>query len=86
MLAGAFENSDTTRAFGDLGFTDNVAWADPERPLSCAVLTSGKPILYPEVIRWIGLLYGITSQTPKVADTDLAFRAGSHWRKEEFRC
>ncbi|MBF6297751.1 beta-lactamase family protein [Nocardia amamiensis] len=64
---------DTTRAFGHLGFTNNVAWADPERALTCAVLTSGKPILYPEVIRWIGLLYGITSETPKVADTDLAF-------------
>ncbi|MEU2036397.1 serine hydrolase domain-containing protein [Nocardia amamiensis] len=64
---------DTTRAFGHLGFTNNVAWADPERALTCAVLTSGKPILYPEVIRWLGLLYGITSETPKVADTDLAF-------------
>ncbi|WP_051022105.1 serine hydrolase domain-containing protein [Nocardia pneumoniae] len=64
---------DTTRAFGHLGFTNNVAWADPERALTCAVLTSGKPILYPEVIRWVGLIYGITSQTPKVAATDLAF-------------
>ncbi|MEV6324223.1 serine hydrolase domain-containing protein [Nocardia sp. NPDC051787] len=64
---------DTTRAFGHLGFTNNVSWADPERALTCAVLTSGKPILYPEVIRWIGLLYGITSETPKVAETDLAF-------------
>ncbi|WP_330233113.1 serine hydrolase [Nocardia sp. NBC_00508] len=64
---------DTRRAFGHLGFTNNVAWADPERALTCAVLTSGKPILYPEVARWIGLLYGITSETPKVAETDLAF-------------
>ncbi|MFR9753256.1 serine hydrolase domain-containing protein [Nocardia sp. 004] len=64
---------DTRRAFGHLGFTNNVVWADPERALSCAVLTSGKPILYPEAIRWIGLLYGVTAQTPKVAETDLAF-------------
>ncbi|WP_454198464.1 serine hydrolase domain-containing protein [Nocardia sp. Marseille-Q1738] len=64
---------DTTRAFGHLGFTNNVAWADPERALTCAVLTSGKPMLYPEVIRWIGLLYGVTSLTPKVAETGLAF-------------
>ncbi|WP_433684814.1 hypothetical protein [Nocardia sp. CA-119907] len=63
---------DTTRALRHLGFTDNVAWADPERALSCAVRTSGEPILYPEGIRWM-LRYGLTPQTPKVADTDLAF-------------
>ncbi len=64
---------ETRRAFVHLGFTENVAWAHPERALSCAVLTSGKPIPYPEVTRWLGLLHGITSETPKVAETDLAF-------------
>ncbi|GAA5099429.1 serine hydrolase domain-containing protein [Nocardia iowensis] len=76
MLGGrvvSLYGPDTRRAFGHLGFTNNAAWADPERALSCAVLTSGKPILYPELIRWVGLLYGITSETPKVAETDLAF-------------
>ncbi|WP_338771872.1 serine hydrolase domain-containing protein [Nocardia vulneris] len=76
MLGGrvvSLYGPDTRRAFGHLGFTNNAAWADPERALSCAVLTSGKPILYPELVRWVGLLYGITSETPKVAATDLAF-------------
>lgn len=50
-----------------------VAGAHPERALSRAVLTSGEPTPYPEVIRWVGSLYGVTSQTPKVAETDLAF-------------
>ncbi|MGY1962048.1 hypothetical protein ACW9HM_31845 [Nocardia gipuzkoensis] len=64
---------ETRRAFVHLDFTENVAWAHPERALSCAVLTSGKPILYPQVTRWLGLPHGITSETPKVAETDLAF-------------
>ncbi|WP_280253214.1 hypothetical protein [Nocardia abscessus] len=64
---------ETRRACGHLGCTENVAWAHPERVLSCAVLTSGKPILYPQVTRRLGLLHGITSETPMVAETDLAF-------------
>ncbi|WP_280241906.1 hypothetical protein [Nocardia abscessus] len=64
---------ETRRAFVHLGFTENVAWTEPERALSCAVLTSGKPILYPQVARRFGLLHAITSETPKVAETDLAF-------------
>lgn len=76
MLGGrviSLYGPDTRRAFGHLGFTNNAAWADPERALSVAVLTSGKPILYPELIRWMGLLYAITSETPKVRESDLAF-------------
>ncbi|WP_406270119.1 hypothetical protein OH799_28060 [Nocardia sp. NBC_00881] len=65
--------SGTRRALGALGFTDNVAWTGPERVLSCAMLAGGTPIPDPEVVRWIGLPDGITSETPKVADTDLAF-------------
>lgn len=39
----------TPRAFGHIGFTNIVAWADPERQLSAAIMTSGKPIIYPEL-------------------------------------
>ncbi|WP_225727957.1 MULTISPECIES: serine hydrolase [unclassified Nocardia] len=76
MLGGrvvSLYGPDTRRAFGHLGFTNNAAWTDPERALSCAVLTSGKPILYPELIRWVGLLYTITAATPKVRASDMAF-------------
>ncbi|WP_280312599.1 hypothetical protein [Nocardia abscessus] len=64
---------ETRRACVHLGFTENVAWSDPERAPSCAVLTSGKPISYPQVTRRFGLLHAIMSETPKVAETDLAF-------------
>lgn len=34
---------DTEHAFGHLGFTNILGWADPERALSAALITSGKP-------------------------------------------
>jgi CubicO group peptidase (beta-lactamase class C family) len=62
---------DTQHAFGHLGFTNMLAWADPQRGLSCAVLTNGKPILYPELSRFYGLMQRITSESPKVAGSQM---------------
>jgi len=42
----------TSRAFGHIGFTNVFCWADPERDLAAALLTSGKPLIYPQVY-WI---------------------------------
>ena len=47
-------------AFGHLGFTNVICWADPERQVAAALMTSGKPFVYPElyylyeVLRQIG--------------------------------
>jgi CubicO group peptidase (beta-lactamase class C family) len=55
---------DTRYAFGHLGFTNIVAWADPERRVAAALMTSGKPLVYPElyylfdVLRQIGIACG----------------------------
>ncbi len=38
---------DTDKAFGHLGFTNVLGWADPERDLSVGLITSGKPVLHP---------------------------------------
>jgi CubicO group peptidase (beta-lactamase class C family) len=57
---------DTQHAFGHLGFTNMLAWADPERAVAAAVLNNGKPILYPEVHRFLGTMQRITSEMPKV--------------------
>jgi CubicO group peptidase (beta-lactamase class C family) len=64
---------DTQHAFGHLGFTNILAWADPERATSCAVITNGKPTLYPELPRFFGLIQRITSEMPKVRPADFAF-------------
>ncbi len=55
-------------AFGHLGLTNIIAWADPQRHLSVAVMTSGKPVLYPEMHRAFGLSYTIASVCPKDQD------------------
>ena len=57
---------DTQFAFGHLGFTNILAWADRERASSVAVLTNGKPVVYPEVPRFYNLMQRITSEAPKV--------------------
>jgi CubicO group peptidase (beta-lactamase class C family) len=62
---------DTQHAFGHLGFTNILAWADPERALACAVITSGKPVLYPELPRFYGLAQRITGEAPKVPRSEM---------------
>jgi CubicO group peptidase (beta-lactamase class C family) len=64
---------DTQEAFGHLGFTNILAWADPERASSVAVITSGKPTLYPEIHRFYGLMQRITSEMPKAAADERYF-------------
>lgn len=62
---------DTQHAFGHLGFTNMLAWADPERALACAVMTNGKPVLYPELHRVYGLVQTITAAAPKVPGAEM---------------
>lgn len=42
----------TTQAFGHLGWINILGWADPERRLSVGLITTGKSVLYPELIRF----------------------------------
>lgn len=44
--------SDTDKVFGHIGLTNIVGWADPQRQISGAVMTSGKPLLYPSIQNW----------------------------------
>lgn len=57
---------DTEQAFGHLGFTNIIGWADPERALSAALITSGKPVLYPELGDFWNLMRTIGNVAPKV--------------------
>ena len=57
---------DTELAFGHLGFTNVIGWADPERAVSGALLTSGKPIVYPELLQLWSLMRRIGIEAPRV--------------------
>jgi CubicO group peptidase (beta-lactamase class C family) len=55
----------TQYAFGHLGFTNIISWADPERQVAAVLMTSGKPLLYPEIIYAIDILRQIAAACPK---------------------
>ncbi len=54
------------RAFGHFGFTNVLSWADPQRRLSVALLSSGKPILGPHLLRLVQLMTEVGRAFPKV--------------------
>jgi len=64
---------DTEMAFGHLGFTNIIAWADPERAISGALITSGKPVFYPELPVFWNIFRTIGITAPKVERSALAF-------------
>lgn len=55
----------TPRAFGHVGFTNIIAWADPERELSVAFLNSGKPFVTVRALRWIAVILAISRHIPR---------------------
>ncbi len=66
--ASAFSlfDPDTDEAFGHLGFTNVLGWADPERALSVGLMTSGKPMLHPALGDLWLLTRAIGQEAPKV--------------------
>ena len=65
---------DTQHAFGHLGFTNILAWADPQRAISVAVLNNGKPIVYPELLTsFLGTMQRITAEMPKIPASEMLF-------------
>ena len=47
------------------GFSNVIAWADPERDLAVALLNNGKPILSTHVVRLAELMIAISRGMPK---------------------
>lgn len=54
----------TPRAFGHLGFTNIVSWADPQRQVAATIMTNGKPFLYPQLYRLLEVLRRISAACP----------------------
>jgi CubicO group peptidase (beta-lactamase class C family) len=69
MLGGkylSFYGPDTPHAFGHLGFTNVISWADPERRVAAALMTSGKPLFHPALYHVFDLLRQIETACPRV--------------------
>lgn len=58
-------------AFGHIGFTNVITWADPKRQVAATLMTSGKPLLYPgvyylyDVLRQIGTACNGSAALPR---------------------
>ena len=61
----SFYGPDTPRAFGHIGFTNVIAWADPERDISVAIMNNGKPLVTPEVLLWLEIMRTIARTIPR---------------------
>ena len=56
---------ETSKAFGHVGLSNVFPWADPEREISVALLTTGKPILSLHAVRLLQLLGAIGRAFPR---------------------
>jgi len=57
---------DTDHAFGHLGLSNILGWADPEREVAAAIVTSGKPLFYPGMYYGYALVRAIGEACSKV--------------------
>ena len=53
------------KAFGHLGFTNVLAWADPERDISVAFLNTGKPLISAKLVGWLNVMRVLGSRIPR---------------------
>ncbi|MBU0538291.1 MAG: beta-lactamase family protein [Gammaproteobacteria bacterium] len=51
----------THYAYGHLGFSNILCWADPERDIAVSILTTGKPVIGNHIVSLFKLLNGISN-------------------------
>ncbi len=61
----SFYGPHTTQAFGHLGFSNILGWADPEREISVAYMNSGKPFISPDSLLWLSVPRLISKTFPR---------------------
>ncbi len=69
MLGGSpfgLFGANSSRAFGHVGLSNNLTWADPERGISVALLLNGIPIVANNLLALLRLLTRITAGCPRV--------------------
>lgn len=60
-----FYGPNTPRAFGHLGFTNVLGWADPDRDISCALMNNGKPLVSWKFLYWYDVMRNISTNIPR---------------------
>ncbi|MBW2231986.1 MAG: beta-lactamase family protein [Deltaproteobacteria bacterium] len=58
--------SDNEAAFGHIGFSNVFTWADPERRIAVALLTTGKPVVSLHIIPLFAMLTQVSRAFPKL--------------------
>ncbi len=53
------------RAFGHVGLSNILAWADPGRDISVALLNSGKPFVAVDTYHWLNIVRLISTRIPR---------------------
>lgn len=56
---------ESAHAFGHLGLSNVLAWADPEREISVSIMTAGKPVITLWSLYWLEIVRQIASRCPK---------------------
>lgn len=56
----------TRRAFGHLGFSNVLVYADPDRALVVVLITTGKPLLAWGMVPWVTLVQKLAFRVPRV--------------------
>lgn len=71
MLGGrvSLYGVDNPEAFGHLGLSNVMGWADPERHLSVGFVNSGKPVVGLHVLRFVQFLREVGRAFPKESET-----------------
>lgn len=67
MLGGrrfGFYGPRTANAYGHLGFTNVLGWADPDRDISVAFMNTGKPLLSARMVAWLNVMRVIGTRIP----------------------
>ena len=55
----------TASAYGHLGFTNVLGWADPDRDISVAFMNTGKPLLSARMVTWLNVTRVIGTRIPR---------------------
>jgi CubicO group peptidase (beta-lactamase class C family) len=61
----SFYGSQSAKAFGHLGFTSVLAWADPERDISVSLMNNGKPFISAGLLAWLNVPRTIARMFPR---------------------